>query len=659
MKIFTSKVLDYLKDVIPEFTKSKNGALFTCPICKQLKANLIPSTDIVFCHSCHKSHGNIFSLVQLLEPNKYSSLEDIKQYLKVKYKIEYLTEKDVDNIFTFYQSLGFNLVPIGGNSKIPAEKDWTNKDHKSKEEWLSWYEDGLNFGVKGGEKSNLTTVDIDTKEIPEQIKPLLNETLTAITERGFHFIYQYESSIPTTRIDELKLDIINNGKQFVVYPSKVNGVARTELLGKVINKMSPELLAFLKAKTISTPLKTFDERVQEEIKTENIDIIDTNLTLATEGNRHNFLLSLGGILRKEMSLPQVDTALSIINRVCCKPSYPPRELSILVKSLDKYVVHSEQELSVKILNYLKVVGDATGRDVKEVVGETKEKVDKALAYLVREGYIYKKRHSFHVLKRIQWKDQFWNEDKEINFKVPYLNDVAVFRPGDMILIGGQQKVGKSHIALNIIKELIEQKDKVTEIRLKPYYLNLEAGNRFAKIATQLHMVDGDFFNATHFSPESIELEDNAITIIDWLLPKDYSETDKLFQHFAEQLFKHGGLLFVFAQLRTDGNFFAKDMVAMFPALVCRYLYDKDSDGKDLPETGYFSVDYVREPKKKNKSYTIPCKYDFDTRRLIMVNPLNMNNDEIKLNVGTTNVHDREVKDVTGDYPDSFLKEGND
>ena len=653
MKIFNDKIIDYLKDMIPDFKMSQSKALFTCPICKQLKANFIPTTKRVFCLACHKSYGNIFGLVKLLEPNKYNSDEEIMRYLKVKYSIDYLTEKDIDNIFTFYQSLGFNLVPIAGNSKIPAEKDWTNKDHKSKEEWLRWYEDGLNFGTKGGEKSGVTTLDFDTKEIPENIKKILNDTLLAITERGFHYIYQYESSIPTTRLDDFKLDIINNGKQFVIYPSKVNGISRTPLQGKTINKMSLELLTWLKSKLINAPIEITPDIIKKEIETENVKSVD--LALVGEGNRQNFLISLGGILRKEMSLPQVSTTLNIINRLCCKPQFPQRELEVLIKGLEKYVVHSEQDLARKILTYLTVVGDASARDVKEVVGETKEKVDKALAFLIREGYIYKKKSSFFILKRIQWKDQFYNVDKQVNFKVPYLDDVAVFRPGDMILIGGQQKVGKSHIALNIIKELIEQKDSVTNIRLKPYYLNLEAGNRFAKIATQLHMVDGDFFNATHFSPESIELEDNAITIIDWLLPKDYSETDKLFQHFAEQLFKHNGLLFVFAQLRTDGNFFAKDMVAMFPALVCRYLYDKDSEGKDIPTTGYFSVDYIREPKKQ-KTHKICCKYDFVSRRLIRIEPLDMDNEEPKLKVGTVNVQGKEVQDVTGDYPTSYITE---
>uniref|UniRef100_A0A6M3KVM6 Putative bifunctional DNA primase/polymerase n=1 Tax=viral metagenome TaxID=1070528 RepID=A0A6M3KVM6_9ZZZZ len=606
------KIEDYIKDTIPNF--QKRGILFNCPVCKEVKCNTTKNSNKIYCLHCKKHIGNIFDVVKILEPDKANlSQEEITQYLKKKYDLDYLTEQDINRVFDFYMSLGFDLVPVVFNDKIPIEKDWLNKEHKNKEEWLDWFNDNLNFGVKAGEKSGVTTLDFDTKDIPEDLKKVLNETLLNITERGTHYIYQYEPTLKTTRIDEIKLDILN-GKQFVVFPSKVNGARRKELIGKTINKMSPELIKYLQDKKATISSTTFSEPIDEEIKLEELEEI--NFNLVGEGNRNNFLLRLGGILQKQLGRSQLENVLGIINRMCCKPPYPQREFENICKSLDKYGAKDERELALKILVYLRIVGDASARDVKEVVGETKEKVDKALAFLVKEGYAFKKRSSYHVLKRIQWKDTFFDEDKLLDFKVPYFYDVAIFRPGDMILIGGQQKVGKSHVALNIIKQLVEQKKK-------PYYLNLEAGNRFAKIAKQLGLKDTDFFNATHFSPESIELEDKAITIIDWLLPKDYAETDKLFQHFAEQLFRHGGLLFVFVQLRNSGDFFAKDMVAMFPAFVCRYLYDKNAQGEETPETGAFHVDYVREPKQNRKRFIIPCKYGFETRRLTRTDELDM------------------------------------
>ena len=113
-----------------------------------------------------------------------------------------------------------------------------------------------------------------------------------------------------------------------------------------------------------------------------------------------------------------------------------------------------------------------------------------------------------------------------------------------------------------------------------------------------------------FFPENIEIEKDAVTIIDWVLPTDYAETDKLFKHFAEQLVKQGGILIVFVQLKTDGRFFAENMISFFPAVVCRYLYDSD-DGVH----GKFHLDYLREPKSSVRRPTVPCKYNFQTKEL--------------------------------------------
>jgi len=617
MHKITSKVLDYLKDSLPNF--QKKGVMFTCPICLEVKCNIITNTNRIFCIKCRKPIGDIFDVVNILEPNKYKSKDEVIQYLKKKYDIDYFTETDINKVFSLYESFGFDLVPIVGNTKIPLEKDWLNKQHITSSEWLDWYSDNLNMGVKSGEKSGVTVLDFDIKEISSEIKPLLNETLLAETDRGWHYIYKYEPSLSTTRIDELKLDLINNGKQFVIYPSKVNGIRRKELIGTIINKMSPELIEYLKKRNkvdfdFMSPAEKLDESIKSNILNE------VNFNLVGEGNRNTFLLHLGGILRKEMSSVEVEKTLGVVNRICCKPPYPQKELKILVDSLDKYVVYDEKELALKILKHLRIVKEATARDLKEVVLATKEKVDTALAFLEREGYIIRKSRMYHVLTRVDWKDTFADDCKPIDdFKVPYFHDVANFVYSDMILIGGKQKVGKTHIAINIIKQLVEQGKK-------PYYLNLEGGNRWVKISKQLGLKEGDFFNFTNFSPEGLELEDNAITIIDWLLPKDYANTDKLFQHFAEQLFKHKGLLIVFVQLRDTDSFFAKDMVAMFPAFVCRYIYEKDGEGKDVSDKGAFHVDYVRDAKPKSKTFLIPCQYNWNTKRLTRTDELDLRTD---------------------------------
>ena len=283
----------------------------------------------------------------------------------------------------------------------------------------------------------------------------------------------------------------------------------------------------------------------------------------------------------------------------------------IAKSLDKYLRFEESELALKIFQYMKIVETANSRDIQEAIGEIgaegKQRTERAIAYLVKEGYLLKNSRKYILIRKAEWKDTFMEEGKIIDFKMPYFYDSAIFRDSDMIVIGAKSKIGKSHVALNIIKELVEQGKK-------PNYVSLESGNRFVTIAKQLCLSEGDFRWCVHFNPQHIELEDNAITILDWLLPTDYAETDKLFKYFAEQLVKHKGILIIFVQLKRDGTFFAENMLPFFPSFVCKYDYDKEDDGT----YGHFSVEFIREPLSKKKKLRIPCKFDFDTKRLVMM-----------------------------------------
>ena len=610
MERLLSKVTDYLGELIPHLEKGENG-VFTCPVCNELSCHATFKTYRLSCANCRTEMGDITDVVRRFEADKKScSKDEIIFYLKNKYNIDILTNRDVQFALDLYEKYRFDLTPIVRNQKIPIEKDWLNKTHLNKADWKDWLNDGLNIGIKTGNKSGITVIDVDTKEIHPSLLSILSPTLTQETTKGYHYIYQFEPSLHTSRIDDMKVDILNDGKQFVAFPSVIDNIRRRITNPAVpISKMSPELVKFIQART--TPLqKTFSEKVKEDIALN--DFSDVNISPVEEGSRTNFLIKMGGTLRKQLNISETEYVLRLLNGRFCKPYLPEREFRNIINSIDRYVTFDDQELAHKILVYLKIVEEATSRDVKEALGEGKEQIDKGLAFLLREGYVVRKRRMFVVVKHVEWKDTFQEDGSHITFDMPYFKDVAHFRNGDMILIGGQQKVGKSHIALNIVKQLIQQ-------NIKPYYINLESGNRFASISKMLQLKDGDFWNATHFAPENVELEKNAVTIIDWLLPKDYSETDKLFQYFAQQLVKNGGILIVFVQLKEKGDFFAGNMIAMFPALVARYFYEKNDAGIEDPTKGRFQVDYVRESKTKQKKMVIPCEYNWDTKELNVVN----------------------------------------
>ena len=88
--------------------------------------------------------------------------------------------------------------------------------------------------------------------------------------------------------------------------------------------------------------------------------------------------------------------------------------------------------------------------------------------------------------------------------------------------------------------------------------------------------------------------------------------------FAEQLVKKGGVLIIFAQVMKNGEFFAKNMIDLFPSFVTKFLYE-DEYGIN----SYFQIEKIREPKSKMKYGKINCRYDWETRELKRVDELDL------------------------------------
>ncbi len=925
-----------------------------CPICKKTKdcANTIPNTAKINCHFCKKQY-TFLEIAKATEEKFPGDEESQIQYLKELLDVKVMTKQDETNIekyLDFYVENGFDLVPIAKDDKRPIEKDWTNKEHKDKEEWQRWIADGLNIGIKTGTRSNITIIDIDQKPIPEEVKKLMGKTLMQESTNGYHLFYKYDKDLPKTRIDELKTDIENSGGQVVIFPSSIKGISRKLDLQKVL-EMPKEFKKYLQAK-ITVPRKTHSELIREEIETEEFKINPKDLELKNnnlEGSCNSSFIKLGGILRKKLNIDQTGYVLHTLNKHLLETPMQPKSINAMIRELDKYLVFDEKELAHKILEYLNKVEEAQRTEIAMAIvgtnrGEEKKRVDLALAYLVKEGFILKRYRSYSIIKKAEWREALIDTGKPISFNMPYFYDVASFNYGDLVLIGSKNKKGKcfakgtgilmadgsikkveniipkdkvmgidstprtvldiaggkemmykimpnrgesfivnashilslkevgtgktinisvldflqkdktfqrthylyrvpvefkekyipvdpyylglwlgdgdktnvrittkdieivgyledyahhcgqqlsiysypnrcpsyaitagqrggsvitadslhsrlktlgvlnnkhipfeyktncrrhrlellaglidsdgyltekktgyeicntnkklakdivylarslgffsyirnkkaiaknwnystiayrisilgnviqipvkiqrkkalprksdrnplvtkftikklkkdnyygftidgdhlhlidsfivnhnTHISMNIVKKLVEQ-------GIQPYYISLETGSRFAKIALQLGLKEGDFKWSECCDPTQIELEKDGVTIIDWLMIPDKSKTDLVFKHFIEQLYKTKGVLIVFMQLKEDNGWFAPNMVKQFPALATKYIYDNDGDG----EYGKFQIEVIREAKLRIKSYEIPCKYNWETKELDMI-----------------------------------------
>ena len=606
------KLVEYLSEHVKNFKPPKGNNPFLCPVCEHpdRTAIILPTVYSIVCNNpnCKNGEkvGDIADLVKHFEPEKsHFSRPEIIDYLSKKYSIEYIKQNTTDITLDFYEKNNFDLVPVGSNQKIPIEKGWPTKTHKDKAEWKDWLEDNLNIGIKTGKVSGVTVIDVDQFPTPPEILELLGdtETLYQRTTNGSHYFFKYEPDLPKTRIIDLKIDIENDGGQVIAPPSIVAGKERHIELYE-IQEMPKALKDFLLEQTKDkSHLRPIPAARPDDVKLNLEDIkFDGGMT---EGNRHHNFMKFGGLLRKKMNLESVSYALNMINTYLTNPPLTHTELYNVISSIDKYVVFDERELAYKVLDYIDKVEEATARDVKEALEYKKEQVDTALAFLVREGYVVRKRRFFKAIKKMQWREEFMDDGSKIKYEMPYFDHLAQFREGDLIIIGAKTGVGKSHIAVNIMKRLVDQ-------GIKPKYVNLESANRFLSIAKSIGLKEGDFDWAINFSPETMELDDNAFTIIDWLLPDDYAETDKIYKYFAEQLGRHKGILMVFVQLKSTGEFFAPNQIEMFPSLAAKFLYEENDPSGEL---GYFQITKVREGKNKFRFGKVETVYDWSGKKL--------------------------------------------
>lgn len=600
-------VIPFLKARNPDFVQSSQKGLFTCPNCKQISANVYPvGSGMVHCFTpgCGRL-GDIFDLCRRYDfDNQNIPDEELADLLTKELGIK--TNNNIQKWLEKYSSWGWSLVPCEkGTKKANVESGWQTKEHKDIKEWVEWVGAGLNIGVNGGKISNLTLIDIDTKDVPPELKKYIGTTLTQTTNKGHHLCWLYEPDLPSCnlRSKESKLPIeirSDGGFQTVIYPSVVEGKERA-WNDKEPMKMPKELKDWLLSH-IGEP----EPEVKQEVKSPII--LESDFTFdKLNGSRNNTFLQFGGILRKYYSVKDVERIMGLVNNGFIDKPLPIKELKAMIRELSKYDLTDTNFLQKQVFDYLVKHEEASARDLVDCIKAERKDIQEVLGNLIKENKVYKQRSLYKAIQKVEWKTEFLSESKVVDYTVPYFHDYATFRRGDMICIGAGTGVGKGHLAMNIIK-------KYTEQGLKVNYVSSEPGNRFATIALNLGLKEGDFNFTTHYNPEKLELEDDAISIYDWILPDEFKDTAQLYKIFSQQLDRHGGLLYVFSQLNDKEEFYASAMVRFFASFAVSYHYTRVNGVVDNINT-FMKTIKVRESKIGKQEITIPMKYDVDTKRI--------------------------------------------
>jgi hypothetical protein len=606
--ISQDQLFQYLEKKIPSFIKTRKAKsgelLFTCPnlinhkfTSKSPTATFTPSGNIS-CLICGWK-GSLYDAIRITESDKINKTDaEITDYLIGILHLDMYTELNV------YSKYDWSLIPLLQNSKIPFEKGWTESAHKDKVQWIKWLNNNLNIGLRTGEVNGITVIDVDLKVAPpKEIDEIYRQlttlgTLTQDTPHGKHFIIKYDKELQqTTNIGGLHIDIRNDGGQIVTAPSKINNLYyKWQNLEAEIKIITPEL----KAKLLEL-MKVDNSRSSIEVPNKDNELPKLKNN-DLEGCCNDTFVSIGGMLIKQLPPQQVEFVLNIMNRHLLKNPMPSSDIKNMMGSLADYKGNDDESYEKIIYNYMREMQtDICPRDVIDNTKLSRAIVDKYLSQFVKQGKAVRLgRGRYQYKEKIEWSDAAPETMAEYKYKIPFFNDVAIFQDKDVLLLGAKTNDGKTTIALNMLKEIIDQ-------GVKPYYIYSEAGSRFQK-TSQLLGITGKYYHTYHENPLAIELEYNAFSIIDWLHLEHKELTDTTLKHLNDELQRKGGILVIFTQLKTTSEWFAPNLIDHYPTFAARYMQDNDSKTE-----GHWDIQKIKEPRGNFCTYILPCEYNQETR----------------------------------------------
>lgn len=170
----------------------------------------------------------------------------------------------------------------------------------------------------------------------------------------------------------------------------------------------------------------------------------------------------------------------------------------------------------------------------------------------------------------------------------------------------------THIVGNMIEHFVKQ-------GICPKLITTEADSGVGEIALARGMKEGDFKFFPTSDPLTVPFNDGEVRIIDWLKApnSEFFKLDTIYESLNNKLVDHGGLLIVFAQLKSaDNKFYSEDMVMQYASLVAKFFYPTINGIVDNLNP-YFDTCKIRRSKSNHQYKQIPLKYIPETKELRM------------------------------------------
>lgn len=245
-----------------------------------------------------------------------------------------------------YNNIGWVVMPIRSNSKIPVIKSWSKIT--SNDETTDKFNDDSNLGVIMGKASGIVCIDVDVKTadgvatlkgLEHQYGKLPETVMSETPSGGIHYYFKYHEGIRNRKKVGPGIDIQADGTQTLEYPSVIDG----EYYEWVYDPFENEV-AELPQKWLDFLCETGDELKLTEAPFEAP-------TEVQEGGRNNTIAAyVGSMLGKKLKKDTVMRKVKKYNEESCDPPLDDSEVEQIVNSMIKTDITNKRNLVTKVLN---------------------------------------------------------------------------------------------------------------------------------------------------------------------------------------------------------------------------------------------------------------------------------------------------------------------
>ncbi len=527
----------------------------------------------------------------------------------------------------WYQKHGYSLIPIAENKTPLIKWQQYQKEKPSPEqieEWWSGKFKGESIGIITGAISNLTVVDIDSKEGLKAIEEITPDSMVTPTANspsgGEHRYFKHEEGISNAVKFLSDCDIRSEGG-YIIAPPSSNGrgsytwkpglsIAETEtcfLPEAYINALNNINTFNNREKVYAPPGSNLeDKRGQAASSGDKIE----------KGRRDDVLFRIANTLRKGgMNPEEILYYLTLIGTHACNPPYPLNDISTKVQSALQRSERQERGW----IDEVRAVIVATSGDILttnvhnwlDVRTRTeKQTINKCMTRLEKEGLLKRtgrRAGEYHIvntnLQEVDWKN---SKIEEVKITLPMgIHEAVKFVPSSIIMLSGVSNAGKTAFAMNIAYwnwKKINTMFFTSEIGGDEFNSRVVAHSDIPSWEG-VRMFDG-------FEPNDLPdlLDPDGLNIIDYLEPPggDYTQIAPVVTNIQHALNK--GLAVICLQKKTNdphgaGGQFVRNKSHLYCLLdpvdypVCRLTLDKVK----RPQYGYrnpggLSVDYKVDEK---------------------------------------------------------------